>query len=125
MSRLQQNAIYAVILLVVIGFFWIIFPSKKPEPHGVYLPQTQAQLTAVSPENVQYLPQITAEPQGVIRVSMAVDSSHDFASACQANIDYAKSLAASHGMTQITGDCRVPANIDILSSANFNGYAYR
>lgn len=125
MSRLQQNSIYAVILIIVIGFFWLIFPSRAPQAHGIYLPQTAMEAAPISTQSVEYLPQFNGQPQGVIRVSIAVNNSHDFAEACQANIEYAKALAAQHGMTKITGDCRVPANIDILSSANFNGFAYQ
>lgn len=125
MSRLQQNSIYAVILIIVIGFFWLIFPSRTPQPHGIYLPQTTVESAPISAQSVEYLPQFNGQPQGVIRVSIAVNSSNDFANACQSNINYAKALAAQHGMTKIIGDCQVPANIDVLSSANFNGFAYQ
>ncbi|WP_116964073.1 Francisella virulence factor A [Fastidiosibacter lacustris] len=138
MSRLQQNIIYAGIVIAVIGFFWAVVPKKQYESQGVYLPQTTEIYSTVDAKIVQFyasesmnlrkaVPVVTGfneSPIGIIRVDTHYTSKKEIQSSCEQNVQKAKMLAAQHGVTKVIGNCVVSGNTGPLDGANLYAYAY-
>ena len=139
MSRLQQNIIYAGILIAVIGFFWAIVPKTSYDAHGLYLPQTDQKYASISASSVNFYPSndmnvakavpvvndMAQDPIGIIRVDTHYSSKNEIKAACEQNVQKAKALAAKNGAKTIIGNCISSGNVGPLDGANLYAYAYR
>ena len=138
MSRLQQNIIYAGILIAVIGFFLAIVPKTNYEAHAVYLPQTEEVYSPVKPEEVQFyasedmnlrkavpVNNLSESPIGIIRSDTHYTTKEEIQAACEQNVQKAKALAAQYGATKVMGNCVASGNTGPLDGANLYAYAYR
>ena len=140
MTRFYQNVLYIGILVIIIGFFWIIIPKYFSLPKGIYLPQNIETFVPVNEESVAFysadiIDQSTSVPRiadlynkpiGIVRVDIHYHTNDQILTSCQKNITEAKRLAALYGATKIVGNCLVSKNNHpIFSDAHLYAYAYR
>ncbi|MBK2125664.1 Francisella virulence factor A [Fangia hongkongensis] len=139
MSRLQQNIIYACLLVAIIGFFWAVYPKHNYTPHGVYLPQTKEKLAPVKLNQVNfYVSQdmdlrkavpivngINESPIGIIRVVTHFKDSSEIQSICEKSVLVAREKAAENGATKVIGNCMSSRQKGPLDGVSLYAYAYK
>ncbi|GAB4224622.1 MAG: hypothetical protein Kow0076_7430 [Francisella sp.] len=131
MSRLQQNVMYIVILLLVfVACVYFFVPNHKVEAKAIYLPNISVDYPAVDPSEVKTYPlRYQSDMQGNIgqvRSLIYVHNEQDFQSLCDKNLQEAIKLAAQHGANIIKYICLYPeGQINDLSSVQLRGYTFR
>ena len=139
MNRLQQNIIYAGILVAVVGFFWAIAPKSNYEAHAVFLPQTKEVYAPIKSSEVQFyasedmdlrkaVPVVKGfneSPIGIIRVDTHYTSKNEIQAACEQNVQKAKQVAAQYGASKVIGNCAASGDAGPLDGANLYAYAYQ
>lgn len=131
MNRLYQNIIYTGIIVVVIGFFWILSPNIKLETQAMFLPNNNEVYPAI--DDFQAVNFYTSGSNniinknqfiGVLNVATHYVNKKDISAACNKNLKKAKEVAAEYGGLNMIGNCVVwhdnPSNI-----AKFYAYIYR
>ncbi|MFZ9035353.1 MAG: hypothetical protein ACO2ZM_04465 [Francisellaceae bacterium] len=137
MSRIQQNIIYAGILIAIIGFFWFIVPKQPAIAHGVYLPQTTVKYKPITPDQVAvtmggdfrfFINKPTSgpygNPAGIIHSMVYYTKNSELDAAYRMNLVEVKKLAAEHGMNEIITNCFAPSNPSATGGAQCYAYAY-
>lgn len=131
MGRLQQNLIYAVILVVifVVCIYFFTF-NRKYEVKGVFLPVYSSELPKTDPNNIRVFnlryESDTKGNIGQIRTSVHVSNQKDFQKLCDENLHKAIQLAADNGANEIKYVCLYPeGQIGELSSVSLRAYAFR
>ncbi|MED7789315.1 hypothetical protein [Francisella sp. 19X1-34] len=131
MGRLQQNLMYAIILVVIFVICIYLFTfNRSYEVKGIYLPAYSTKLPPTNPNkmkvfNLRYQSD-TEGNIGQIRTSIHVNNQKDFQSLCDENLHKAILLAADNGADEIKYVCLFPeGQINELSSVSLRAYAFR
>ena len=138
MNKFKQNIIYAIILVTVIGFFWLTIPQDSISVKGIYLPQNSKNFSSIQQKRVEFystdniniytsLPQfseLSLEPIAIIRVNKYYNSINDIPNTCQDTITEAKRLAANNGANKIIGSCFISDKNGPFKSVTLSAYAY-
>ncbi len=131
MGRLQQNLMYATILVVIFVICIYLFTfNRNYEVKGIYLPAYSTKLPPTNPNkmkvfNLRYQSD-TEGNIGQIRTSIHVSNQKDFQNLCDENLHKAILLAADNGADEIKYVCLFPeGQINELSSVSLRAYAFR
>lgn len=131
MGRLQQNLMYAIILVVifVICIYFFTF-NRSYEVQGVFLPAYSTKMPATDPSKIRVFnlryESDTKDNIGQVRTSVHVSNQKDFQKLCDENLYKAIKLAAANGANEIKYVCLYPqGQINELSSVSLRAYAFR
>ena len=138
MNRLQQNIIYACLIIAIGGFFWAIYPKNNYVPHGIYLPQIKTSLPQLEPKQVGFygangvdtqkavpiVDNIRQSPIGIIRTVTHFKDFSQIKSLCGQSALKARKLAAAHGAGTVIGYCFASRDKGPLDGVRLYAYAY-
>ena len=131
MSRFTQNAMYILIILIVfILAIFLLTDKKHSDSHGIYLSNTSITLppvlvSDVKTYNLRYQSDIVGNV-GSINAITYVDNTNQFQTACDKNVNKAKSLAANNGADEMKYVCYYPeGKLTELSSVRLQAYAFK
>ncbi len=101
LSALQQNMIYALILLVIGIFFYLVRPVYQYEPQGIFLPSVPQSPPALSSTHFSFLDELplTFTPVGKVTVSAHFESTDpaEIDAIVTAEKNFIQSVSIAHG----------------------------